>query len=184
MAHVVYSINITVAGSCHHEDAVPDEEHHRYALELLASADSVLLGRNTFDLFAHFWPEALTNDSLPTYMKDFAIELELTPKYVLTNRALATKWKNTIGLQGPELTEVRELITRTAGKLVMFGSPKLGASLINAGLINELHIVVQPLVGPNKVLAFQDLGVSTRISLIEARPFESGALLLRYDTAA
>ena len=86
MAHVIHSINVTVGGSCDHTEAVADEEHHRYALDLLTSADAVLFGRNTFDLFASFWPAAADKADLPFCMTSFdqesccfAMRLERAP---------------------------------------------------------------------------------------------------------
>ena len=92
--------------SCHREDAVADEDLHRYALNLLVSASSVLLGRNTFCIFASFWPETVNRSDIPTYMRDFAIELEAKHKYVVSSRGLNTEWKNIDMLLGPELSEV------------------------------------------------------------------------------
>jgi dihydrofolate reductase len=180
MAYVIHSINVTVSGSCHHEDAVADEEHHQYALDLLASATALLLGRNTFDLFASFWPNAVNNPNLPSYMNAFAAELDAKPKYVVSTRELSTEWKNSRVLRGGELTEVRHFISCIQGTVVVFGSPGLGTSLAAAGLIDEFHVVTQPFIGPAQVRIFHELGSRKRLARIEARPFQSGALLLRY----
>jgi dihydrofolate reductase len=125
MAHVVHSINTTVGGSCHHADAMADDDHHRYALDLLTSSSAVLLGRNTFDLFASFWPEAVTRSDLPSHMTNFAAELDAKPKYVVSSCGLETVWKNARLVPGPGLDEVRHLIDSTRGTVVVFGSPGL-----------------------------------------------------------
>lgn len=183
MAQVVHSINISLSGSCHHEDVIPDEELHQYALDLLRSADSVLLGRNTFDLFADFWPSAVNRRDIPTYMVEFAQTLEKTPKFVLTSSPLNTEWQNTASLEPAEIASVRELIADTSGKILVFGSPILATSLMNAGLINEIHVVLQPIVGSTSTFAYLDLESSGKVSLLEARAFGSGTILLRYETA-
>jgi dihydrofolate reductase len=184
MAHVIHSINITVGGSCHHADAVADDDHHRYALELVASSSAVLLGRNTFDLFASFWPEAVTRSDLPSLMTDFAAELDAKPKYVVSSRGLETAWKNTRLITGPELDEVRKVLAGTPGTVVVFGSPGLGTSLAAAGHVHEMHMVAQPFIGGAALRAFDGLGVRKKLALLEARPFRSGAVLLRYRTEA
>jgi len=180
MAHVIHSINTTVSGSCHHADAVVDEDHHAYALDLLKLANAVLLGRNTFDLFASFWPEAAHRRDLPSHMIDFAIELDAKAKYVLSSRGLETAWKNTELLQGPGLGEAKRLIHGARGTVVVFGSPALGASLAAAELIDEIHVVIQPFIGVESPRAFEGLSDRKKLSLLEARPFRSGAVLLRY----
>ncbi len=184
MAHVIHSINITVSGSCHHADAVADEDHHRYALDLLASASAVLLGRNTFDLFESFWPEAVNRSNLPSYMIDFAAELNAKPKYVLSSRSLETKWKNTKLLHGPQLGEVSHFLSSSPGTIVVFGSPGLGTSLAAAGLVNEIHVVVQPFIGVAGRRAFEGLNARKNLAFLETRPFRSGAVLLRYGSGA
>lgn len=184
MADVIHSINVTVSGSCHHADVVADEEHHRYALELLASASAVLLGRNTFDLFASFWPAAVNRPDLPSYMVGFAAELAAKPKYVVSSRNLATEWKNTKLLRGPGLGEARAFISGAPGTVVVFGSPGLGTSLAAAGLVHQLHVVVQPFIGAAATRAFEGLNVRKSLALLEARPSRSGAVLLRYASEA
>lgn len=184
MAHVIHSINITVNGSCYHADTVADEEHHRYALGLMVSASAVLLGRNTFDLFASFWPEAVRTPDLPSYMRSFATELEAKPKYVVSGRSLGTEWKNTNLIRGPDLREVSRFVTSIPGTVIVFGSPGLGTSLAAAGLVHELHVVIQPYIGPAALRGFDGLKARKDLKLLECRPFQSGAALLRYGTNA
>jgi len=88
MAQIIHSINVTVNGGCYHEDVAADIEHHGYALKLPESASFVLLGRNTFDLFAGFWPGAATNHDLPSHVTELARELRGKRKYVLSAREL------------------------------------------------------------------------------------------------
>ena len=182
MAHVIHSINITVGGSCHHADALADEEHHRYALDVLTSANAVLLGRNTFDLFASFWPEAASRPDLPSYLTGFAAELEAKPKYVVSSRSLDAKWKNTGLLHGVD--DVRRFLAGTRGTVVVFGSPGLGTSLLAAGLVHEIHVLLQPLIGTTAPAAFERLPGRKGLVLIDARPFRSGVVLLRYGIEA
>ena len=180
MAHVIHSINITVSGSCHHADAVADKEHHHYALDLLVSASAVLLGRNTFDLFASFWPKAVNRRDLPSHMISFSAELDAKPKYVVSSRSLGAEWQNTKWLHGPGLVEVSEFVGSAPGTVVVFGSPGLGTSLAAAGLVHEIHVLTQPFIGATAMRAFEGLNVRKNLALLEARPFRSGAVLLRY----
>jgi len=183
-ARIIHSINVTVGGTCHHADTISDEEHHQYAIDLLAPASALLLGRNTFDLFASFWPQAVNSPDLPAYMKSLAAELDAKPKYVVSSRSLDTDWKNSRLLRGPDLGEVRKLKSSTTGTMVVFGSPGLGTSLAAAGLVDELHVLVQPLIGTAGKRAFDGLDARKDLVFLEARPFRSGAVLLRYGQEA
>lgn len=182
MARLIHSINITLGGSCHHTEVVADEDHHRYAHDLLVATSAVLLGRNTFELFTSFWPEAVNRSDLPHYMIDFASELDTKPKYVVSNRRLETNWMNVSLLRGPGLEDVQAMLNRTPGAVVSFGSPALAASLATEGLIDELHVVVQPFIGMASMRAFEPLHDRKQLALLEARRFRSGAVLLRYAT--
>lgn len=180
MAHLVHSINVTVNGGCHHEDVVADIEHHEYALALLESASFVVLGRKTFDLFEDFWPAATTRRDLPPHVTGFARELGSKRKYVLSSRELGTDWENTFLLRGPGLDPLRKVLATAAGKVVVFGSPSLGASLATAGLLDELHVVLQPIISVAGRKAYEGVEARPVLSLIDSRQFASGVVLLRY----
>ena len=184
MARVLHSINVTVGGACHHADVVADEEHHQYALELLRSASGVVLGRNTFDLFATFWPEAAVRRDLPSHQVEFAVELRDKPKYVVSTRSLVTTWANTTVLKGPDLGQVRELIHDCTGTVIAFGSPSLGTSLAAAGLVDEFHVLVQPFLAGATPRAFEGLPTRQRVTLLGTQHFRSGVVLLRYAAEA
>jgi dihydrofolate reductase len=180
MAHVIHSINVTVSGRCHHADAIADEEHHRYALELLSASRAVLLGRQTFELFESFWPQAEQRADLPRYMTEFAAALNATPKYVVSSRTVATEWRSTRSVRGPDLDEVRRLISGETGTIAVLGSPGLGTSLLAAGLVDEIHVLAQPFIGVEGTRAFDGLTARHNLALVEGRPFRSGVVLLRY----
>jgi dihydrofolate reductase len=184
VARVVWSINVTVGGSAHHTDTIADEAHHQYASESLATAGSLLFGRRTFDLFAAFWPEVAERADLPPHVRDLGAALTAKPKYVLSSRAVETAWANTTWLRGPDLAAVRSLVRDTSDPVVVLGSPSLGETLVAADLVDELHVLMQPYLGAVTVRPFDGLTVKKRLSLLEARGFLSGVVLLRYALSA
>ncbi|CAM5222721.1 dihydrofolate reductase family protein [Alishewanella longhuensis] len=101
MAHVINSINTTASGLCHHLDSAIDDAHHQYATDLTLSADALLFGRNTFDLFMQFWPDAVNGDHLPVKTLALARAFAKTPKLVVSNRPVELTWNNTRHVQGP-----------------------------------------------------------------------------------
>jgi dihydrofolate reductase len=184
MARLLHSINVSITGSAHHEDVLADDEHHEYALQLLKSASGVLLGRNTFDLFASFWPLAAARQDLPPITRSFAAELDLKPKLVLSSTKVPTSWHNTLPVQGPALGALRDKVQELPGTIVLFGSPSLGASLATAGMLAELHILLQPFLVDSGPQAYAGLPDKRQLTLLEARRFKSGVVLLRYATEA
>lgn len=95
MAHVIHSINTTASGFCHHLDSTIDDTHHSYAVELTLSADALLFGRNTFDLFMQFWPSAIDRNDLPSGTIALAKAFSNAPKLVVSSRPVEVCWNNT-----------------------------------------------------------------------------------------
>lgn len=181
MAFVIHSINGTLSGTCQHLDAVADQAHHRYALDLLRSARALLLGRSTFDLFEQFWPAATQRSDISSHVLELAQALECVPKFVVSSRTISTSWANTQAVQGGALDDVRRLLQSMSGRVVVLGSPGLGASMIQAGLIHELHVMLQPYIGVEPPLLFAGLPRRMSLTLLQAKPLDSGAVLLRYE---
>jgi dihydrofolate reductase len=183
MARIVHSINSTLSGTCYHADVLADEEHHQYATELLASAQALILGRRTYDLFAEFWPSALQRSDLPDFVVRLATVLAATPKLVVSNREFRTSWANTRRIHGPELSGLRAALSAYSANVVLFGSPSLASSLAAAGLLDEVHVLLQPLFstqGPQIPQLWED----ARLRNVSATRFKSGVVLLRYVAEA
>ena len=185
MAHVIHSINATVSGRCHHLDSVIDETHHQYAIQLVSSADAMILGRHTFELFDAFWPTAVNRQDLPDDTVALANAFAAIPKYVVASKESTTAWENVRYISNgnaapPDLASLAQALHDVTGTAVIFGSPGLATAMLQASLINEVHILVQPFVGVEGPAAWAGLPGRVALSLVEARPFRSGAVLLRY----
>ena len=181
MAYVVNSINTTASGLCHHLDSAIDDDHHQYATDLMLSAEALLFGRNTFDLFMQFWPDAKNRDDLPEATLALAREFARIPKLVVSRRPVELTWDNTRHLQGPGLSNVVHELEELKGAVVIFGSPSLTSSLLNEGLINEFHLLAQPYIGVEGPRAFSGLNKRVDLSLLGSSSLNSGSVLLRYN---
>lgn len=180
MAHVIHSINVTASGLCHHLDSAVGRQHHQYALDLTASAEALMLGRNTFDLFMQFWPGATERDHLPADIVALARAFNRIPKYVVSTRPVELTWNNTIHFQGPALDNINQQLAKMTGTVVTFGSPGLATSLLKQGLIDEIHILTQPFIGAQGPQAYKGLEQRAELKLLKAEPLSSEVVLLRY----
>lgn len=179
MSRVIATMNVTVDGCCDHTQVIADAELLRYATQLLRTADSVLFGRVTYELFRAFWPAVAKRGDAPAGEAEFARELEDKPKYVVTRTAAITGW-NTATLDAVHLSQsIAALRSRIAGHIVLFGSPLLLRSLLELHQVDELHLLVQPIAAGRGPYLFEGLGEPLTFELIEARPFRSGVVLLR-----
>jgi dihydrofolate reductase len=136
------------------------------------AADALLVGRNTFESFRGFWPKQ-KND--PTGVSDY---LNAVDKYVVSTTLHDPGWKNSTVLRGPVVDEVQALKERPGRDIVATGSTQLVHALIAAGLVDEYRLFVFPVVVGRGARLFESADIE--LSLLETRPFVSGAVLLRY----
>lgn len=180
MTHLIYSVNITLNGCCDHTQVIADEEHHHYAMGLLSWADVLVLGRNTFELFEGFWPDAAQRTDLPHHIVQFARALEDKKKYVVTRRPLDTQWNNTFVLSGSLGEQLSAWDENSSSNILVWGSPRLGRSLLELEQINEIHLLVQPVAAGGEPKLFDGLANSAKFSLEKVEAFKSGVVVICY----
>lgn len=184
MAHVIHSINTTASGLCHHLDSAIDDAHHQYATDLTLTADALLFGRNTFDLFMQFWPDAGNRYDLPAATQALARAFARTPKLVVSNRPVELTWDNTRHVQGSGLSKVVRELEELEGTVVIFGSPGFTSSLLNEGLIDEIHVLAQPYIGVEGPRVFSGLNKRVNLCLLGSSSLKSGSVLLCYKVTS
>ncbi|MGW6197818.1 dihydrofolate reductase family protein [Kribbella sp. NPDC055110] len=152
--------------------AHPDNDN----LALLESVDTMLLGAETYRLFAQFWPTEASADE-PIAEKLNALRLVV----VSTTLDRAPWGAYEPGLVIRDLDAVRELKMEQTGKdIILWGSITLFQSLLLAGLIDEVQLRICPiLLGAGKS-AFPSGDSPVGLELIEARPWGVGGVLVRY----
>jgi dihydrofolate reductase len=139
-------------------------------------AESLLLGRKTYEIFAAHWPYAPKDDPI-------APKLNAMPKFVASNTLKKLDWNNSTLVQEPLQQGVARLKQDGHGMVLIFGSGELVRSLLGFNLIDELRLWVFPLVlGKGKRL-FDEGVAPAGLKLQEARPFSSGVTLQRYQPA-
>lgn len=139
---------------------------------IIAAQDAVLLGRTMYDEWSRFWPTA---DYEP-----FASFINGVKKYVLTSSPLSSTWHNAEAVHRPVEHLVRDLKAGPGGDIGIHGSIGLAQSMLEAGLVDELQLVVGPTVGFKGRRLFASTDDIRHLDLISATPTPSGALLLTY----
>ena len=97
-----YSINVTLDGCCDHRQMVADEDLHRHAVENLARADALLLGRVTYEMMEAAWRPPARTGARPDWMEPFARTIDAAKKYVVSSALDRVDWN-------------AELVRRTEG---------------------------------------------------------------------
>jgi dihydrofolate reductase len=147
----------------------------KFKLDELMESEATLLGRVTYDGFAAAWPQ----------MKDeagFADKMNSMPKYVVSSTLTDPTWANTTVLDGDPIAAVRELRAGEGGPILVHGSAQLTQALIASDLVDELHLMVFPIVLGSGKKVFGDAAEARRFRLTKAE--QAGEVLITVYEAA
>ena len=146
-------------------------EGDAFKVEETMASDALLLGRVTYDAFAPVWPHV---------QGEFADKFNAMPKYVVSSTLRDPEWNNTTVLAGDVVEEVAKLKGRHERDIVVHGSAQLAQTLIEHDLVDELRLMVYPvIVGAGKRL-FADTTEKKNLRLVETRTFDDGIHVLVY----
>ncbi|RKN11356.1 dihydrofolate reductase family protein [Streptomyces radicis] len=155
-----------------------DEDFGRLVAGWFGRADAFLLGRWTYDIFAGHWPR-MTDPDDPV-----ASALNGLPKYVVTGTPLTTGWEGATALTGDLADEVGALRRRPGRELQIWGSATLARSLLGLGLVDELRLLIHPVVLGEGLRLFdtRDGGVTpAALKLTGTATTGSGVVLHTYE---
>src|SRR5262245_52825468 len=142
----------------------------------LGAADTILLGRDTYDSFAGAWPGREADGGEDA---EFAKKLGDTRKIVVSRQDLQFTWRNSEQLKGSLVEGVAALKNEPGGEIGISGSVSVVRQLLGAGLLDELHLLVHPIV-VGKGMRLFDEGESMPLKLLSSQTFETGVLYLVY----
>lgn len=150
------------------------EELERFSLDQMASGDTILFGRKTYEGMASYWPSA--TGQVADIMNGIS-------KIVFSSTLNQATWNNTRLVKGAAEDEVARLKQQDGKDILLFGSADLCAGLLRRGLFDEVRLALVPvLLGAGNPL-FKS-GEETRMTLLEARPLSTGCVILRYRPGA
>jgi len=139
----------------------------------IAQADAVLLGRRTYLEFAELWPKQGSD----VLMADF---LNHSPKYVVSSTLKTVAWANSHLLTANWREQLANLKAQPGKNILVPGSPRLVASLLHDGLLDELNLNVCPVVVGSGMRLFQDTSELLRLQLIESKTLSNGVIGVSY----
>jgi dihydrofolate reductase len=142
--------------------------------ELMSGNDAMLIGRRTYEEFAAFWPNADADDPLTAKMNT-------TRKYVVSSSLTDPSWQNSTVISGDVAAELTRL--KQDQQLATTGSGTLVRWLLEQGLVDELHLLVHPLVVGSGKRLFED-GAQIPLTLLSSQTFSTGVVHLVYSRAA
>jgi len=147
----------------------------KWVVETVSGAGGFLLGRRTYNVFAAHWPKASQEEQA------LAQPLNTLPKYV-ASRTLKEPlaWQNSM-LLGDDITESVAKLRREDGKdLLVIGSTEVAAALLAHDLVDELRLMIDPVILGGGKRFFRDDGVFRRLTLVASETMPTGAILATY----
>ena len=147
------------------------EEGDKFKLDEAFEADALLLGRRTYEGFAAAWPAR---------EGDFADKFNNMPKYVVSSTLSDPQWTNSTVLSGDLVEEVSKLRQGPGGDIVVHGSAQLVQALVENGLVDELRLMVYPVVLGSGKRLFGDMDDKQRLRLSDSKVVGDGVVILTY----
>jgi dihydrofolate reductase len=174
MRRLIESTFITLDGviGAPHEWGQPywDDEHAAYANRLLDGAGALLMGRATYDVFSHVWPQRAGDP--------YADTINALPKHVASRVLREAGWNTTV--LGPGVAaEVEALKHAPGGDLLKFGTGELDRTLLEHGLIDELHLWIFPVIAGSGERLLDGIDL-THLRLLDTSVFASGIVVHVY----
>lgn len=156
-----------------------DDEFNAFSVEQLNASDGLIFGRNTYQGMAQYWPAPGAFDDNPAAVVEL---MNTKPKYVVSRslRRPEPDWANTRLIGGDGAQELTALKRQRGRDLLVLGSANLTASLIEMGVLDELRLIVNPvLIGAGHSL-FGAGKKKIQLTLLTTKVFRSGNVLLTY----
>ena len=163
----------------------PDQWHFPYLDEDMetaigagfATADAMLMGRVLYEEWAAYWPEHAD--------EPFGDVMNSMKKYVISNSLQAAEWQNSEIVSGEVAQKLTDIKAQEGGDVAMSGSATTVRWLLHEGLLDELNLLVHPIVvGDDRARLFPPDEPSIPLELLSAQTFKTGVLNLSYARAS
>jgi dihydrofolate reductase len=150
-----------------------NEEMEAANAEGMAASDAMLLGRTTYESLAAFWPHQPGGTPMVDYINSVR-------KFVVSTKLEKAGWNNSTLIRDNALGNIGELKQQPGKDITIIGSATLVRSLLGAGLLDELRLMVHPLVRGGGKRLFEDGGEQEPLELVSSATFGTGVVSLAY----
>jgi dihydrofolate reductase len=190
MRKLIVSINVTLNGFMAGPNGnldwhVPywNEEMSRVASAQLGNADTILLGRITYNAMAGYWPAQQASSYAAREDVAFADMMNSYTKVVFSKTlTTVSNWSNSRLANRSIALEINELKQQPGKDIMVYGSGKLTAALIRHNLVDEYHIWIHPVVIEQGRPLFKNLQEKLSLNPVQTKVFSNGVVLIQYET--
>ena len=157
------------------------EEMFEKARERTEQSDIALYGRGTFEIMEAYWPKAAENPKATKHDIEHGTWYNRVRKLVVSRTMKDQKKEGIEIISGNVAEKILELKKKTASEIIMFGSPTLGAFLMNENVIDEYWLFVNPIILGEGISLFKGNHRELKLTLLEQIPFSNGVVCLHYQ---
>ena len=161
-----------------------DEAMGAYEDAMVSAADTLVLGRVTYQSFAGSWPHVPDNPSASDGEKEYARKVNSMRKIVFSRTLDNVEWNNSTLLHDISPDDIAALKQEAGKNIVIYGSASIVQALTDLGLIDEYQLLVHPVVLGGGKRLFKEGSARIALRLVDTKPFRSGVVLLSYQPAA
>jgi dihydrofolate reductase len=190
---LIVSMNITLDGYLSGPGCELDWHFKSWTQEMgdalcsqLAKADTILLGRVTYNAMAKYWPAKVSDPSCRGEDFAFANMMNSYTKIVFSKTIASTAWNNTKLLKGNLQEEISRLKKKPGKDIMVYGSGQLADALIKSGLVNEYQLWLHPVIlGKGKPLFNPDSNQEQErlyLKMVNTKIFPSGVVMILYQS--
>jgi dihydrofolate reductase len=151
------------------------KEGDKFKVDEVNNAEAQLLGRVTYEGFAQAWPSRSGDP--------FSDKFNSMPKYVVSHTLTKADWNNSTILKGDVVDEVSKLKEKVRGDILVSGSARLAQTLIANDLVDQLNLMVFPVILGSGKRLFSDTSDMKTLKLTESKAVGDGVLVLSYRPA-
>ena len=155
-----------------------DAEMSAYEIKMVGNADTILLGRKTYQDFANYWAKVPDNPKAEDWEKTFADKINALKKIVFSKSLKKAEWNDSTIMKKIAPEEIKKLKEESKKGIVIYGSASIIQELTKHELIDEYQFLVHPIILEKGIPLFKD---KVNLKLVKSEPFKSGVVLLTYQ---
>ena len=155
------------------------DEEWKEMLSELREVDTYLLGRKMYPGYSQYWQSVLKKPESNPNELEFAKLAEKTEHIVFTRHDFKPDWKNTRVAHDLK-NEIARLQEKPGKNIMAWGGANFASNLISLGLLNEIRLVINPVILGDGKWLFKNVNSRNQLHLIESKPMKNGIIMLRY----
>jgi dihydrofolate reductase len=160
-----------------HDISWANRDFEPFSMGAGSPVDAMLFGHRTYEMMKSYWPTPQAQQEAPAIARSMNEQL----KIVASHQPFDPGWNNVQVISGDVVNEVRKLKEGPGEAMIMFGSNQLCVSLMQAGLIDEFQILVNPVALGKGTPLFAGLPEMVKLRLVRTHTFKAGTVMLVYE---